>query len=90
MRTRRNSSASSNATKEWYHIVAAEKLIAYGKKAQTHAARFAVRRLKLLRAMRKIGTEVTAEMKLFKLRKTKADAFVYTPQMAKMPASRYG
>src|ERR1700734_1994511 len=75
-RASRNSNASSNATKEWYHIVAAEKLIAYGKKAHPHPARLAVRRSKFLRAMRKTGTEVNAEKKLFKLRKTNADAFV--------------
>ena len=48
----------------------------------------AVRRSKFLRAMRKIGTEVIAEKKLFKLRNTNADAFVYRPKPAKTPASR--
>jgi hypothetical protein len=38
--------------------------------------------------MRKIGTEVNAEKKPFKLRKTNADALVYTPKRAKTPASR--
>ena len=50
----------------------------------------AVRRSKFLRAIRKMGTEVNAEKKLFKPRNTKADAFVYRPKRAKTPASRYG
>jgi hypothetical protein len=87
-RAKRRITASSSATKEWYHIVAAEKLIAYGKKAHAQAATLAVRRSKVFRAITKMGTEVTAEKKVLTARKTSAEAFVYTPKATKMAAKR--
>jgi hypothetical protein len=71
-------------------MVVAEKLMAYGKKAQAHAATFAVRKSRVLRAMKKIGTDVTAEKKVLMARKTSAAALAYRPKEAKMPANRYG
>jgi hypothetical protein len=87
-RVTRKITVSSSATKEWYHIVVAEKLIAYGKKAHPQAATLAVRKSRVFRAMRKMGTEVAAEKKVLMPRKTSAEAFVYTPKVAKMPARK--
>src|ERR1700733_6907879 len=87
-RTSRKITASSSATKEWYHIVVADKSIAYGKKAHTQAATLAVRTSKVCRAMRKMGTEVTAEKSVLMARNTSAEALVYTPKVVKMPAKK--
>jgi hypothetical protein len=35
-----------------------------------------------------MGTEVTAEKKVLMARNTSAEAFVYTPKVAKMPAKK--